>query len=412
MSTDVLSRILQQLDEKAARYSRLGAYAAGQQPLTFLAPEIRTQLNNRLARVAVNVPGLLVGSLVERLRITGFSRPDVWGDWLANGMPELSAVAHREALILGESFAIVWANDDGSPRVTVESPMQTTALTNPATREITLAAKRWEVPDGPKAGTWAVLYGPDKITRYHSQAIGATTLGFNRVDTIDNPLGVVPVVRFRNGGRLLDDGLSEMSDAIPLVDALVKLTTDLLTSSEYAARPRRWATGLELSEDPATGAAVNPISEGDRLMVNEAPDGKFGQLPGADLAGYQTAIQTVMRLISATTGLPDHMLGLTGENPTSADSIRASEAALTAKAEAKQLTFGRAWGQVAALMAAVRDGSDPRASTITPTWADPSTRSAAQEADAVVKLHAAGIITTAEARERLGIDTHQEGTAA
>ncbi|HQV19584.1 MAG TPA: hypothetical protein PLC22_14880, partial [Gordonia sp. (in: high G+C Gram-positive bacteria)] len=44
-------------------------------------------------------------------------------------------------------------------------------------------------------------------------------------------------------------------------------------------------------------------------------------------------------------------------------------------------------------------------------WADPSTRSAAAEADAVVKLHGAGIITTTEARTRLGIDNPEQGPA-
>ena len=47
-------------------------------------------------------------------------------------------------------------------------------------------------------------------------------------------------------------------------------------------------------------------------------------------------------------------------------------------------------------------GLDPRTLTIAPKWADPSTRSAAQEADAVVKLHAEGLIPQEYALARLG----------
>ena len=70
-----------------------------------------------------------------------------------------------------------------------------------------------------------------------------------------------------------------------------------------------------------------------------------------------------------------------------ADALRAAEASLTARAEARQATFGRSWEQVARLMIAVRDGRDPNMiDDIRVQWADAATRSVAQEADAVVKL--------------------------
>lgn len=407
MTTDILTTALQALDEKAGTYSTLNAYFAGKQPLTFLAPEIQTSLNNRLSRVSVNIPRLLVDSLAERLRVTGFDGVDVWDDWKRSDLDQLAAVAHREALCLGDAYAIVWARPDGSPRVTIESAQQIAAITDPGSRTITAAVKRWEAADG----THAVLYAPDKIERFRSDQPGATTTGFRLVDTVDNPLGIVPVVRFRNGGRLLDDGVSEMQDVLSLTDATVKLTTDLLTSSEYAARPRRWATGVELiGEDVIgqdgfpTGETItrNPFPEGDRMLISEAPESKFGQLPASDLAGYEKAVGVIMRMVSAVSGLPEHMLGIGGDNPTSADSIRASEAALTAKAEAKQAAFGKSWEDVARLIVSVRDGVDPATLTPSVQWADPSTRSVAQEADAVVKLHAAGILPTSYALRKLG----------
>lgn len=394
---DLLTGLLQQLDGPAAHLDLLDRYYAGEQPLAFLAPEARSALGNRLTSLSVNVPRLLVDSIAERLRIVGFDRDDVWPAWIASDLDQLAPLAHREALTLGTSYAIVWAHPDGSPNVSIESPRQVAVLKDPSTRRIVAAVKRWRTA----TTTEAVLYEASRITRYSANSAGATTVGYRTVEVIDNPLGVCPVVAFRNATRLLEDGRSEMADVLSLSDALTKLTVDMLVGSEYTARPRRWATGLELEEDD-DGNEVSPISEGDRMMINQEPDGKFGQLPGSDLGGYETAIGTIMRQISAVSGLPEHMLGIGGDNPTSADSIRASEAALTARAEARQAAFGRSWEQVARLMVGVRDGVDPERVDVRVKWADAATRSIAQEADAVTKLYAAGLLPATTALARLG----------
>lgn len=391
---DLLYDLLQRLDAPTARYHRLNRYYAGESPLAFLSPEARKALGDRLTTLPVNLPRLVVDSIAERLRVTGFDGADVWPDWLRNDLDQTSALCHREALILGSCYLIVWGGEHG-PTATVESAAQVAAAHDPATRRVTAAVKRWETAKT----TEAVLYEADQITRYRADSKGAAA-GFNVVERLRNPLGVVPVAHFSNRSRLLGPGQSEMQDVLGLTDAVTKLMTDMLVSSEFTARPRRWATGLELEEQD--GEAVNPIAEGDRLMINESPEGKFGQLPGSDLAAYETAIGTLMRQVSAVTGLPEHQLGIGGDNPTSADSIRASEAALTSKAEARQAVFGRQWETVARLMAAIRDGVNPETVEVRVQWADPSTRSVAQEADAVVKLHAAGLLPASTALRRLG----------
>ena len=51
---------------------------------------------------------------------------------------------------------------------------------------------------------------------------------------------------------------------------------------------------------------------------------------------------------------------------------------------------------------AVETGVDPLTVDTAVTWADPTTRSVAQEADAVVKLYAAGLLPATYALKRLG----------
>lgn len=407
---ELLLQLLQRLDEPAARYADLDRYYTGKQPLAFLSPEAKVALGNRFGLMASNIPRLAVTALAERLRITGFTGDtELWADWIRCDLDQLSGVAHREALLLGDSYAIVWADMFGRPKVTVESAKQVAVLTDPGTRRITAGAKRWET----KTTTEAVLYLPDRIVRLRANATGATTQGFSTIEELVNPLGVVPVVALRNADRILDDyGCSEIDDLKPLCDALNKSLADLMVTSEYVGRPRRWATGIELTEEPVlddegneTGelTEVNPIPEGHRAMISENNEAKFGQLNAADLAGYEASVRVLLSQIMAVSTLPSHYLGVLADQPASADALRASEASLTARAEARQATFGRAWEQVARLMIAVRDGRDPNLiDDIRVQWADAATRSVAQEADAVVKLYAAGLLPTSYALSKLG----------
>ncbi|MEK4240814.1 phage portal protein [Janibacter sp. FSL W8-0316] len=397
---DTLTKLIQRLDEHEPRATLLDRYYAGEQPLAFLSPEAKTALGDRLTTMSSNVCRVAVSALSERLRVTGFTRSGqadsaLWTAWARNDMDQLAPVAHREALIHGRSYALVWADRLGRSQVTVESARQVTTLRDPATREVVAAVKRWS--DGKVSR--ASLFEPDRITTFISDSGVA---GWRTLETIDNPFGVVPIVPLVNTDRLLDvDGRSELADLLPLVDALNKLLADMMVASEYYSRPRRWATGLELELDDE-GNAVNPIPEGNRTMVNESPEGRFGSLPGSDLAAYESAVTLLTSQIMAVSSLPSHYLGVLSSQPPSADSLRAAEASLTAKAQSRMATFGRSWEQVARLVVAADTGVDPESVDVAVQWADPGTRSIAQEADAVVKLHAAGILPTTFALAKLG----------
>lgn len=412
---NLFDQLSQKLDGHQARYQLLDRYYDGDQPITFLNADEAKLLNRKLFRMASNYPRLAVDSLAERLRVTGL-RVDgaadarLWSDWQANNLDEMAMVAHREALTLGHCPVIVWADDLGNPRVSVESPHQMVVRHDPASHQVTAALKRWSNNDEGK--TYAVQYLPDEITWFVAQSAGAAG-GFQAVRKLPNPLGVVPVIDLRNSDRLLGPGRSEIDDLVPLVDALDKLLFDMLVTSESSARPRRWATGIVLAEDfdpddpNESSTAENPFPESDKMMVSEEAEAKFGQLDGADLGAYQTAVNVIVQQIAAVSALPAHMLGITAANPTSADALRAAESGLTARAEARQVTFGRAWEQVAALMVAVRTGADPRQIRTSVDWSPADTRSAAQEADAVVKLFQAGILPRQFALQKLGYSAEE-----
>ena len=303
----------------------------------------------------------------------------------------------------------MWADRTGAPSLTVESPLQVAVLRDPATRQVTAALKRWV--DGSTGR--AVLYEPERITKLvasgtmvDSAAMPAT--GWTATEIIPNPLGVVPVVPIVNRGRLLDvDGVSEMADVLDLADALNKLVSDMLVTSEFYARPRRWATGLEIVED-ADGKPVKPFSAAlDDIWQSEAPETKFGQFDAARLDGYADAAALITQQIGALSGLPPHYLGLHGDQPASADAIRSAEASLVARAYALHRTFGTAWADVARLMIAVRDGVDPAGLDVDVVWTNPETRTPAQAADAAAKLVGVGVPLSVVLADTLGMSPEQ-----
>jgi hypothetical protein len=417
----LFSRLLKALNEPIAHYTRLDAYWYGRQPLAFIAPEQRQLLGNRLGRLVSNIPRLTVLSIAERLRVQAFDGVDVTAEWESNDMPQHCGTLFREALLLGSGYVLVSTAPDGSPRLTVESAKQVSVERDPATRTVTSALKRWDT----LTTTEAALFLPDRVVRLSAPTVGASAGAFRQIDEWANPLGVVPMVPVVNSDRLLDaDGCSEVWDLLPLVDAANKLLVDMMCTSEATGLPRRWATGLLPTEriviDDTTKLPVldgngnpvkelvNPVSPDTYQMALAAsPDAKFGQWEAASLGGYESAMRVVMSHIGAISALPPAYLAAWDAQPTSADAVRAQESSLVARVESKQLIFGPALEQVAALIVAIRDGVDP--ATVTPQvqWGDPASRSTAQEADAAVKLYQANVLSRAEVLRTLGYTDDQ-----
>lgn len=402
-AVDSLKNLGQTLDERVATISGNELYLTGKQPLAFLTTQARDA--TKLGRMASNIPAVQVNALAERLRVTdltlaGKSDPALWADYQANDLDQLLPLAFREALGLGSSYAIVWDRTGrAKPKVSIESATQVVLDVDPGSRETVSALKRWSA----NGMTHARLYLPDAVIPFTADGEAAAG-GWREGAHVANPLGVVPVVEFRNSRRLLGPGVTEIEDLKPLVDALNKILADLMVGSEFYARPRRWATGVEMGSDD-DGNPVNPFPEGDRMMIAEAVESRFGSLPAADLASYEAAVRIILGQIMAVSALPAHYLGaLTGQAP-GADGLRAAEAALSAGAESKQTMFGRPIEAIGRLMVGIRTMTDPDSHEVRVRWADPATRSVAQEADAVVKLHAEKLLPTDYALAKLGYDS-------
>ncbi len=401
-AVDILDRLGGRLDVERPTLDRYNRYYAGTQSVSFIPDEVREQVGSRLTELVLNWCRLVVTATEERLEVVGFAGDDdegadadLWSIWTANQMDEQSELVHVDGLIFGRGYVSVWAGPDGAPSIRGESARQVIHEVNPATGATTAAIKRW-VEGG---RTRAVVYEPDRVTRFVSRTkvdndADATHLpagSWTTVEEIDNPLGVVPIVALVNRPRLGDTlGESELADLTGPVDAVAKLSTDLMVASEFAAAPRRWITGMTL---PETDGEINesPFSQtAGRAWWSEKPETKFGQFPEATLDGFTSAIDQLTKAVASISSTPSHYLVGDQGQASSAEAMRASEAALIAKVRRRMRQFGAGWESVMNLAVQVRDGL-PGDARLRCMWADPETQTAASAADAALKLRQLGV---------------------
>lgn len=392
-------------------YTQLDMYYSGQQPLSFLPPDVAQATMGRLRPLLINWPRLVIDSIEERLDVEGFrfgkdlpADSRCWDIWQANNLDEASQQCHLEALLHARSYGLVWADeiDNGQPRISIESSSQMSVGYYPGTATVSHAVKRWVQGDT----SFMTIYRPALIERYiaETSAVAAdTTHTWSAWELRDEPishdLGEVPVVPFVNRPRITRPlGESEIADVIPLADAVNKLATDMLVTSEFSASKRRWATGLEIPRGPRGDQFKAEVKQ----AWDEATTGKtwlagpgvsFGEFTEAALTNFVSAIELLTANIAALSGLPPHYLGLTNQgNPASADAIRSSEAALVKRAKRKQRVFGGSWERVMRLALRVQDPTLPEgAQSMETIWGNPETPTVAQKVDAAVKLDGMGM---------------------
>lgn len=407
---------------------RRDLYYRGAQPLRFLVDKLDPQVmgfKSNLAKVAV-------GAVAERIRLEDVTATVDGRDVSDRArklvrdsdLPMVLQSVLVDMLAVGSAYLIVWADEFGRPVITGESAEQVAVERDPITRSVTSAVKRWIVTDvnGVVIEEHVVKYQRDKIVHLVRDEAGGN-LRF--IGGVDNPLGVVPVVPLINVERIHDDtGASVVDDLAPLLDALNKLVVDMLTASDATARPKRYATGVVLEDDDEGGFIADegfsadrdpietllgdgpevksPFRDSDDMWISEQAEAKFGQLAGANLAGYETAVDLIMQQIMAVSALPAHLVGITSANPATAEALRASEVALASNAHSRVRVVNRPMEWAVRLLVAIDQGVAPDRVSVSLRWADTATRSVAQEADAQVKLHSEGIVNVDEARAAVG----------
>lgn len=396
-----LQKLSKQLSDRQRQLKTYDDYYEGRHPLAFASMKFEAAFGGLFKEFADNWCDLVVDAVEERLNVEGFrfgtdTKGDTraWRIWQANQLDAESQLAHTEALVHGESFALVWfGEDDRIPEITIEHPTQVAvAYVAGSRRRRAAALKRWTDDDGFQRAT---VYLPDALYRFRSRTKRSDIATWADLPEVIgeaevlNPLGVVPMVPISNRPRLLVPGRSEIHQIIPIQDAVNKLIADMLVTSEFTAAPQRWAVGLEIPKDPETGQPVAVFQHMvDRLWTSKSKDTKFGEFTQADLKAFVEGIQMLVQHIASRTRTPPHYFYLKGEFP-SGESIKSAETGLVAKARRKMVHFGEGWEEVMRLgFAVIGDKRRARVQNSETIWGDPESRSESEHVDAVLKKRA------------------------
>ena len=356
MLNDDITWALSSLDDKAEAYRLFEEYMDGSHRLDFVPSELRREFAALLRRSRLNMCPAVVTSVRDRLKLSGFTPTEggaagaVEEVWRDNRMDLRASKVHRHALTFGESFAVIWPDAQGRPVVYPNSPRLVTARhSEERPDEVTFAAKCWKLDDGRARLT---LYYADRIEKYvtRQKVTGDYQLkpeAFIEHGTeeggavLPNPYDVVPVFHFLNGS----DGVSELAEAVPVQDALNKTVRDLLLGGEDMALPQRYATGVEVPIDPATGRPVKVWTAGD-LWVARKEDARFGQMDAANLEQLVKVKESFKMDMAMVTGTPPHYFFAGGGTPPSGESLKTLEFRLSSKVYDRQVSLGSTWEEV------------------------------------------------------------------
>lgn len=404
-SMDVAESALRALRGRAPRYLLYGQYYDGDHRLAFATDKFRNAFGSLFKTLADNLCPAVVDAVADRLRVVGFgveegpenAADSAWTIWQGNRMDRRSGEVHVEALRSGDAYVIVWPDAGGQPRLYPQAGASMTVHYDedlPGT--IDYAAKLWRMDDGRMRLN---LYFPDRIEKYASR---------NKLDTIPdkarvfepyevpgepwplpNPWGTVPVFHFANNAGVGHHGRSELGDVVPVQDALNKALADMLVAMEYVALPQRWATGLEVDIDEATGKPKVPFTPGvERVWAVGDAEVRFGQFDPANLEQFLAVQDSFRAEIARVSGTPLHYLMLGGGEFPSGEAMRTAEARFLAKVEDRQLAFGNGWEDVLGLALAMAGEPVAQLSTL---WRDATPRSAKEVAEVALIKEQLGV---------------------
>ena len=375
---------------------RFDRYYEGTQRLAHIGLAVPPEL--RKFETVLNWCRTVVDSVSDRMRMKAFYLPGeqqaseaLRESWDYNNLDSESIAHHQEMLILGRGFVSVGANEEDPefPLIQVENPRELAVDIDHRHRRLRAAVRVMPSEnDAPGTPSNAVLYLPDstmRLKRHQGQWVVE--------DRDDHGLGRVPLVMFLNRRRVGQwTGVSEMVDAIPLVDAAARSLTNLQLAGETHSVPQKYVLGM--SKGDFVDANGNPIPAWEAyfnaIWANQNKDAKVGQFAASDLSNFHNTVDHYASKLAGLYGLPARYVGITSVNPAAEGAIRAEEARLILNVEKKAALAGDGWGWVMGLVERFRTGEWVSGSRIKTDWFDAGTPTYAQRADALTKMYNSG----------------------
>lgn len=326
--------------------------------------------------------------------------PTLRAIWNASRMGGQVKMFNRDRLIFGRAFLSVGSNEDDPtrPLVRTESPREMAADVDIRKERIVRAARFYDPNKDSKKPQQATLYQQGS-TVWTSREKGSQWVEVDRDEHGQDVPIVMHLNRRISGGWV---GESQMTDIIPLVDSVTRSLTNLQFAQEAHGIPRMYMTGV--SQGDFIDAQGNPIPKFEAYfnaihMLRDS-NAKVGNLSGADLKNFETAVTIYGKQAAVITGFPARYFGLFTTNPPAEGAMRADEAQLVEQVETQNEEAGYTIGDALAVARQFSTGEKP--SSVNVDWFDPSTPTMAQREDALSKRRAAGVLSREGYWDELG----------
>lgn len=386
--------LIKHLAKHQAQYNLLERYYEGDAPLPEGAEGQSKAFRKFQRKARLNLAQLAVAAVRERMIINGFrtgAEDDENGDqiarrlWKANNLDVGAADLHTNLLVFGDAYAMVGpANEAGYPVVTIEDPRQVYAKTSAVDPRVVTEAVKLFTEDGYH---YAYFYYPERIEVFTKPA----TMPIYQADNYDwaenlssdNPLGQVPVVKFRNA-----DGMGEFEPYLDIMDRVNHMILQrLVIATTQAFRQRVIKGDLPTHDQDGNEIDYNGLFEsgaGSLWMIPENAD--VTELAQADIQGILQAVRADIQDFAAVTRTPMHYLSPENANG-SAEGASLAREGLVFKTEDRIARVTSGWSRVMSLMFTWL-GDDTRANLLDlePIWKPAERYSLAERADANSKF--------------------------
>jgi hypothetical protein len=378
-------------------------YYEGTQSLVFATQEFQEAFGETFQGFRDNWCEVVVDTVEDRLDVQRISlrdessddplNPDddpVWQVFLNNEFEEIQSELYNNALVEGRSAILVWPDDELGARIDAQVAQNFKVTYHPDDKRRPIwAIKRWFTEAGEARMT---VYFSDFIYKFRTDG------NFNIINNVvtfpntgsswvirppqetgdpswplPNPLGMVPIVEFRNRGDV-----SEIINVIPQQDALNKSIVNMMVASEFHGFPQRYI--ISSNKAPAEGWASGPGTiweiEPEVDIDGKSLPTEVGSLDAADPSSYIKIIEFFKEDIAATSRTPIDVFGVSsqrgqrGDAP-SGESRRVGEGGLIKKVEKLQARWSKRWVMVARLVAAALGDADASVTRGDVIWANP-----------------------------------------
>lgn len=334
------------------------SYYEGLQPEVFSNNEWLKMFRMDNKHFRFNFAKTVVDSVSNRLEIANIlgvteqANAEINRIWEKNDLELDANEIHRNSLMYGDSYAIVWTDVNGEVTIDYNSPLTTAIIyddENPRVKSF--AAKLWQTTDAEgKNITKLNMYYPDRIEKYAMFGELDTTAsanGFLPIEVIENPWNEIPVFHFRTTKQY---GRPEHIDAYGPQDAINKMMATHMTTVDYQGAPQRYALAgggnsseYEDFDETATDAEnLGKLKNGPGELWYLKGVTKVGEFAPADHKVFTEPVREFIRSMASITNTPLHYFEKTGNVP-SGEALRTAEAPLMKKVEDRQVAFGNAW---------------------------------------------------------------------